>query len=622
MVDERTRAEAVRAPRVLAALDAVTQFCNVCGSLLIFALMVLIVVDVLGRNLAGAPLPGVPEMVALSIVAIVFLQSPQTLRAGRMPRSEALLSVLERRAPRASLWLLDLHDHRRARHRGNRLPRELAAAREGVGAGHLRRRGRRLHRAGLAGQGDDRRRRGAARAAVRGPDRAPPPRRRGRRSGTGVTPFDIGLVSLGAMVALVLAGLHVPIALMLTSWAGVWAMKGSPVLASKLVALAASDTISSYFFGVVPLFVLMGFLVSESGMGRDAFDVANRVCRRLRGGLGVGTVGANAIFAAITGISIASAAVFTKIAVPQMIRHGYAPRFAVGVVAGSSVLGMLIPPSLLLILYGILTEQSIGDLFIAGIGPGLLLALCFALGIVALATFAPGFVGQLDDAGDEEAFGALELVGKGLPIVLLIALVLGGIYAGFFTPVEAGAMGAAGALLLGLAKRRLSLRSLWKVLVETGLVTASICFLIIAAQMYSRMLAFSGVPAGLGAFVAGGDVGFWTLIGVYVAVVVAMGMILDSSSIMLILVPLMLPVVVPMGLDLVWFGIVTVLAVEIGLLTPPFGISVYVIKSTLDDPSITLGDVFAGAAPFALVMLAVLGLVIRFPVIATGLLPN
>ena len=199
---------------------------------------------------------------------------------------------------------------------------------------------------------------------------------------------------------------------------------------------------------------------------------------------------------------------------------------------------------------------------------------------------------------------------------------LGGIYAGLFTPVEAGAMGAAGALLLGAAKRRLSLADLWAVLVETGLVTASICFLIIAAQMYSRMLAFSGVPAGFGALMASADVGLGALIALYVIVVILMGMILDSSSIMLILVPLMLPVVVPMGLDLVWFGIVTVLAVEIGLLTPPFGISVYVIKSTLDDPSITLGDVFAGAAPFALVMLAVLGLIIAFPVIATGLLPH
>ena len=435
-----------------------------------------------------------------------------------------------------------------------------------------------------------------------------------------MTTFEIGLIALAAMFVSVLAGLFVPIALMLCSFLGVWAIKGSPLLASKLMALAANDAISSYFFGVVPLFVLMGFIVAEAGLGRDAFDVANAMFRRLKGGLGVGTVGANAIFAAITGISIASAAVFTKIAVPQMIRHGYAPRFAVGVVAGSSVLGMMIPPSLLLILYGILTEQSIGDLFIAGIGPGLLLAVFFAGGIVLMAVFTPGFVGRPD--GAPEALPPRVLLAKGLPIALLIALVLGGIYGGLFTPVEAGAVGSIGALLIGFALRRLTLAGLWRVLVETGLVTATVCFLIIAAQMYSRMLALSGVPAGLGAWAAGADLGFWGLMILYVAIVIALGMILDSSSIMLILVPLMLPVVVPMGVDLVWFGIVTVLAVEIGLLTPPFGISVYVIKATLDDPAITLADIFKGAAPFALIMLAVLALVIVFPMIAIGLVPG
>ena len=199
-----------------------------------------------------------------------------------------------------------------------------------------------------------------------------------------MTPFEIGLLSLAGMGAAVMLGLFVPIALIAASYLGVWAIKGSPLLASKLLALSANDSISSYFFGVVPLFVLMGFIVSEAGFGRDAFDVANALFRKLRGGLGVGTVGANAIFAAITGISIASAAVFTRIAVPQMIRHGYTPRFAVGVVAGSSVLGMLIPPSLLLILFGILSEQSIGDLFLAGVGPGLLLAVAYALGIGAV----------------------------------------------------------------------------------------------------------------------------------------------------------------------------------------------------------------------------------------------
>ena len=433
-----------------------------------------------------------------------------------------------------------------------------------------------------------------------------------------MTPFEIGLLSLAGMFVAVMAGMFVPIALMVASFVGVWAIKGSPLLASKLLALAANDAISSYFFGVVPLFVLMGFVVSEAGFGRDAFDVANAVFRRVRGGLGVGTVGANAIFAAITGISIASAAVFTKIAVPQMIRHGYSPRFAVGVVAGSSVLGMLIPPSLLLILFGILAEQSIGELFIAGVGPGLLLALFFGLGIVAMASFLPRSLGA-PRAAAEGALPPRVLAAKGLPIAALILLVLGGIYAGVFTPVEAGAMGAIGALVLGFAMGRLTPRALWTVLVETGLVTATVCFLIIAAQMYSRMLALSGVPAGMGAFAANAELGFWGVMLLYVGIVIVMGMILDSASIMLILVPLMLPVVIPMQVDLVWFGIVTVLAVEIGLLTPPFGISVYVIKATLDDPSVSLTDIFIGAAPFALMMLAVLGLVLLFPSIATGL---
>ncbi len=434
--------------------------------------------------------------------------------------------------------------------------------------------------------------------------------------------FEIGLLSLGGIVALVYAGMWVPFALMLVSYLGVWALKGSPLLAGKLLALAASETISSYFFGVVPLFVLMGNIVSVTGMGRDAFDVANHLFRRLRGGLGVGTVGANAIFAAITGISIASAAVFTRIAVPELVRHGYTKRFSVGVVAGSSVLGMLIPPSLLLILYGLLTEQSVGDLFIAGIAPGLLLAFVFAAGVMTMTVFWPGFVGSNIDTGgdDEPSLTALELAYKGLPIVLLIALVLGGIYDGWFTPIEAGAVGCLGAIAIGLAKRSLSVRDFWEVLTDTGIVTASISFLIIAAQMYSRMLALSGLPAGFGSFVADAGIGYWAIIFAYVALVVAMGTILDSSSIMLILVPLMLPILSGMDVDLIWFGIVTVLAVEIGLLTPPFGISVFVIKASLDDPDISLGDIFAGAAPFAVMMLLVLVAVILFPVLAIGLL--
>ena len=438
-----------------------------------------------------------------------------------------------------------------------------------------------------------------------------------------MSPFEIGLYSLGGIVILVYLGFWVPFALMLSSYIGVWLIKDSSILAGKLLALAASETISSYFFGVVPLFVFMGNVVSATGMGEDAYDVANQAFRKIRGGLAIGTVGANAVFAAITGISIASAAVFTKIAVPHMIKFGYSPRFSVGVVAGSSVLGMLIPPSLLLILYGILTEQSIGDLFIAAIIPGILLAIVFGLGILLLSFFWPSFVHSKKNEQEElglQLMNLKEFLQKAGPLVILIFIVLGGIYGGFFTPIEAGAIGSFGAVLIGLIKRRLSLTTLWEVLVETGYITAAISFLIIAAQMYARMLALSGMPSEFGSFVVSSEFSIMSMILLYILLVILMGTILDSGSIMLILVPLMYPILVSLNIDLIWFGIVTVIAVEVGLLTPPLGISVFVIKSSLDDKSITLGDIFIGAFPFAIMMVAVLFLVVAFPQLTTFLL--
>ncbi|MEM7445129.1 MAG: TRAP transporter large permease [Pseudomonadota bacterium] len=435
-----------------------------------------------------------------------------------------------------------------------------------------------------------------------------------------MTPLDIGILSLLAMVLLVYAGLHVSIALALVSFVGVALIRDSTVLAGRLLALATGESISSYLFGVVPLFVLMGLVVAQADIGKDAFDVANLAFRRIKGGLGMATVGANAVFAAVTGISIASAAVFARVAVPEMLRAGHKPRFAVGVVAGSSVLGMLIPPSLLLILYGILSEQSVGALFIAGILPGLVMSVAFCLAIYVLATRFKGFTGVARQSRDAEEGGGLEIVGKLTPLVVLVFLVLGGIYGGWFTPTEAGAIGALGAIVVGLAKRRLGMRSLWKVTIETGHITASICFLIIAATMYSRMLSMSGLPDVLAGWIVGSEFGLYGMIALYVVVIVAMGTILDSSSIMLIVVPLVLPVAADLGVNLIWFGIVTVIAVEIGLLTPPMGLSVFVIKGTLADQNIPLGDVFKGAAPFVLIMLAVLALVIAVPGLSLWLL--
>ncbi len=433
---------------------------------------------------------------------------------------------------------------------------------------------------------------------------------------------EIGLWSLVGILGLIWLGLHVSIALALTSFIGIWALRDNPQYAARMLSLATRESISSYLFGVVPLFVLMGLVVSRADIGRDTFEVANRALGRLKGGLGMATVGANAIFAAITGISIASAAVFTKVAVPEMMRVGYSARFATGVVAGSSVLGMLIPPSLLLILYGIIAEQSVGLLFVAGIGPGLALTLAYILGIALMMRFAPGFTGTPRPLPAPAHRGSLaaDTLSKLAPIALLIALVLGGIYGGVFTPTEAGAIGALGAIVIAAAKRRIGPRVLWQVTLETGHITASICFLIIAATMYSRFLSLSGLPAFVTQWAIALDLGATGFVLVFCLILIVLGTILDSSSIMMITLPLVLPIAQALQIDLIWFGIVTVLAVEIGLLTPPLGLSVFVIKGALDDPSIPLGEVFKGALPFAGIMALVLVLLVFVPGLATGLL--
>ena len=435
---------------------------------------------------------------------------------------------------------------------------------------------------------------------------------------------EIAFLSIALMLLLIYSGMHVAIALIMLSFGGVWLLRGNFDIASNMLVLAFKDAISDYLFGVVPLFVLMGLLVAVAGIGRDTFEVAAQVFRRVMGGLGIATVAANAVFAAITGISIASAAVFTKVAVPEMIRHGYTPKFSVGVVAGSSVLGMLIPPSLLFILYGVLTEQSVGSLFIAGVIPGILLSVVDFTVINAMGKWWPDFIGGphpgAAEVAPEHLMGLGEMANKLFPIVLLVALVLGSIYSGYFTPTEAGAAGALGALVISVAKRRLTWASFWQVLVQTGHTTSSICFLIIGASLYSRMLAMSGMPGWLGSFVLESGMGATGILIALMLVIIALGTILDSASIMLLTLPIAIPILSGMNVDLIWLGVLTVLAVEIGLLTPPFGIAVFVVKATLGpDSKITLNEIFAGALPFAAMMLFVLILVFLFPWLATAL---
>ena len=440
--------------------------------------------------------------------------------------------------------------------------------------------------------------------------------------------FEIALLSVVAMLVLIYLGMHIAVTLALISFVGAWVIKGNMIVAVNLLWISAHQTVNSFVFAVIPLFVLMGFLVSAAGMGRDAYDIGQMMLRRVLGGLGMATVVANAIFAAITGVSVASASVFSKIAVPEMIRHGYSGRFAVGTVAGSSVLGMLIPPSVLLIIYALIVEESVGDLFIAGIGPGILLTIVYCGVIYLMARFRPAMVFAADtdgipaDAGetiDPEPEDTASVLGKILPITLLILLVMGGLYGGVFTPVEAGAVGAFLALIFALVRRRLTFQSLWSVLIDTGKVSATLLFLIISASMYSRMLGLSGLPGEMADIFNELGAGLYGMLALYVVIVIILGTIVDSVSIMLIMVPLFVGALKFYEIDLVWFGVVTVIATEIGLLTPPLGLAVYVVHSTLARSDIPLKEIFKGAAPFALAMLFALILIIIFPSISTYL---
>lgn len=439
--------------------------------------------------------------------------------------------------------------------------------------------------------------------------------------------FEIALLSVLAMLVFIYLGMHIAVTLALISFVGAWVIKGNMIVAINLLWISAHQTVNNFVFAVIPLFVLMGFLVSVAGMGRDAYDIGQSMLRRVLGGLGMATVVANAIFAAITGVSVASASVFSKIAVPEMIRHGYSGRFAVGTVAGSSVLGMLIPPSVLLIIYALIVEESVGDLFIAGIGPGILLTVVYCATIYLMARYLPKMVFSSDaaaeiPAGDDvreepgDTGSGAGVWGKLLPITTLILLVMGGLYGGVFTPVEAGAAGAFLALIFALARRKLTLQSLWSVLIETGKVSATLLFLIISASMYSRMLGLSGLPGEMAEIFNELGAGFYGMLALYVVIVIILGTIVDSVSIMLIMVPLFVGALKFYEIDLVWFGVVTVIATEIGLLTPPLGLAVYVVHSTLARADITLKEIFLGSAPFALAMLFALILIIAFPSIS------
>lgn len=435
-----------------------------------------------------------------------------------------------------------------------------------------------------------------------------------------MTPIEIGVAGFVALTLLIYAGVHISTALLAVAFVGTALIRGDWNIAGTMLGQAATDSVTEYEFGTVPLFVLMGFFVMVAGVGRDSYQVAHRLLHRVPGGLGHATVVGNAIFSAITGITVAAVVLFSKLAVPEMLERGYHPKLAVGIVAGSAMLGMLIPPSVLMIIYAVLTETSVGDIYNAGIVPGILLSAAFMAAIYVIAKLRPAWVGSGADALASDASSLADVARKLVPISILVALVLGGMYGGLFTATEAGAVGAAGAMIIALLRRALDLKTFWSILIDTGYVTASLILIIASAIMFGRFLAMSGLPSALSDWVTQQQFTMLSVMLVYVALVLFLGTALDSTSTVLIAVPIFTPILKSLGGDLVWVGIITMIAVEVGLITPPLGMSPFVVKASLDKEGfakgISLNDIYLGALPFAIAALVVIALIVMFPRIA------
>lgn len=431
---------------------------------------------------------------------------------------------------------------------------------------------------------------------------------------------EIILVLLGVIVVMILMGVHIGIALGLISGLGVYLIVGNFDAALAIISSTAYDAIRNQIFAVIPLFVLMGDIVAKSGAATDLYRLCDRGLARLPGRLAVATVAGNAIFAAVTGVSVASAATFSRVAYPEMMRFGYQRKYALGAIAGSACLGMLIPPSILLIVWGVLTEQSVGALFVAGVVPGVILTLFFTLYNTLMAVRNPHVAPRIDtDISDSEPpkqrrrerFG-------GFGVLALIVLVIGGIWGGFFTPTEAAGIGVIGALVLGFAKG-MTPADLVQAAYDAGKTTAPILFLLITASMYSRLLAFGGTVNVIQNFFDTLGVSPAILILIIAVVWLVLGMLIDSVSIILLTVPIFAPLIVQSGFDPLAFAIFGILVIEAGLLTPPFGLLVYTVKGSVPDPDVTLSEIFAGSVPYLVMILIVATMIWVFPALATGL---
>ena len=446
------------------------------------------------------------------------------------------------------------------------------------------------------------------------------------------------LIVIGLLLVMVFTGMDVAIALGMTAMLGLFLVTGDFALTLNFIGSTAVEALRAYVFAIVPLFMLMGEFISRSGAAADIYNAINKNLSRIPGRLAHATVLGNAVFAFVTGTSLASATAFTRIAYPEMKRHGYNRGFALGSIAGSACLGMLIPPSLFMVVWGILTEQSIGLLFIAGVLPGFLLAglmivYIFIVGIVAPrlvgitggADPAPRAVGaDVVDGGATNAGAPADEEVGGSPVISFIGIlavifgVLGGIWSGWFTPTEGAGIGALMGLVLGVAKG-MRWPEIYDAVLAVGRTSVPIMVLLFAAQLYSRTLALAGIGAAVQDFFIGTGLGPFGVLAVMVVIWFIMGMLIDSVSIMLLTVPIFAPLAMELGFDPIAFALIGILAIEAGILTPPFGLLVYAVKAVVPDRDVTMMEIFAGSTPYWFMLLMVVVLVTLIPGIATYL---
>ncbi|WP_212523260.1 TRAP transporter large permease [Actibacterium sp. MT2.3-13A] len=425
----------------------------------------------------------------------------------------------------------------------------------------------------------------------------------------------VGLIGILVLFVLLIVRIPVALAMFAVGFVGIWALKGLNA-AMSLMASESFTLASSAELVVVPLFILMGNVASVTGMSARLYDAAYAIIGHVKGGLASATVLGCAGFAALSGSSVASALTMGKVSMAQMDRFGYDSRLSTGVVAAGGTLGILIPPSTGFVIYAILTQQSIGRLFLAGVLPGLLLLTMFVATVSLMCWLRP----SLGPQGPRSTLGEKgRKLAAALPVLLVVLLTIGGIYGGMFSPVEASAVGAGLVIVIGVIERRLTWASFWAAAKDSVVTTATVMLILIAAHMINPFLALTHIPSLVGEFLTGLELAPLAVLGLILLTYLVLGCFLEGFAMMVLTMPIYFPVITQLGLDPIWFGVLVVLTLEMGLISPPVGINVFIVKSVARD--VPLGRIFAGVAPFWVAMFVTLVILVLFPQISL-ILPN